>query len=589
MTSREPDRRSFARSLAVLLVAGGVVRALYVALQPQFDPAFARPLLDGAVYIEMARAGGPPAGVFYLPPLYPWLLAALWKVAPERFGLLYLIQQLLVVGTAGLLALVARRTAGHLAGLLTAACVLLYHPPMFFASCPLGESVAMLLLAAAIVLSEGPGDRRGAAAGGVIGLASLVRPNFLPVAGLWALGDAARRRTLRAVLLAAMTLVALAPALLHNARASGRLVPVSANGGVVFWLGNAPGAVGLYTPAPGFSGSLASQQSEAIAEAGARAGRALDPVEADAFWWREGIRTRLADAAGTVRLVFWRVLLTLDNAEHGLDYAPMLDTNPIRRLAPLPFAAILALAVFAVVAFGPAFSGGTALWGGVIVAALAPIAFYVSSRHRLPLAELLCVPAGIGAASLLTRTVTPASWRGRAAISAGLLAACLSAGVPSGDLIAPERSSALATLADVWRHAGDLGKAESVAREATALDPGNALAWHNLGVIADALGKREDAERSYRSALAADPTQPDAAANLAKILVASGRPGEAVPVLERALSAWPRHAACWTNLVVAYAAAGDRVRARDAAVRAQAAGVALDPALVSLVDGEEGR
>src|SRR6185436_17149901 len=111
-------------------------------------------------------------------------------------------------------------------------------------------------------------------------------------------------------------------------------VPVSANGGVVFWLGNAPGAVGVYTPAAGFTGSLATQQREAIDEASARAGRALDAVEADGFWWREGLRVRAADPAGTIALLIRRALLTIDSAEHGLDYAPALDENPLRFAAP---------------------------------------------------------------------------------------------------------------------------------------------------------------------------------------------------------------------------------------------------------------
>jgi predicted Zn-dependent protease len=88
--------------------------------------------------------------------------------------------------------------------------------------------------------------------------------------------------------------------------------------------------------------------------------------------------------------------------------------------------------------------------------------------------------------------------------------------------------------------------------------------------------------------LVADPTQPDAAANLAGLLVATGRAAEALPLLERALSEWPRHAVGWTNLVVAYAASGDRELARDAARRASAFGVTLNPELLATVEGTEG-
>src|SRR6185503_13572484 len=165
---------------------------------------------------------------------------------------------------AALAGVTARRFAGDAAGLATAALALLYHPALFFASRPLGEPLALLLMAAALALAPREGGGSGLAAGFVAGLASLARPNLLPVAAAWAAADVGRRRAARAGLLIAGVAAAVLPAAWHNYVASGRLVPVSANGGVVFWLGNAPGAVGVYTPVNGFTGSLSTQQDEAI-------------------------------------------------------------------------------------------------------------------------------------------------------------------------------------------------------------------------------------------------------------------------------------------------------------------------------------
>ena len=69
----------------------------------------------------------------------------------------------------------------------------------------------------------------------------------------------------------------------------------------------------------------------------------------------------------------------------------------------------------------------------------------------------------------------------------------------------------------------------------------------------------------------------------------SGRAAEAVPILERVLAAWPRHRVAWTNLVVAYAALGEWSNARQAAGRAEAAGVELDHELLESVRGEQER
>ena len=226
-------------------------------------------------------------------------------------------------------------------------------------------------------------------------------------------------------------------------------------------------------------------------------------------------------------------------------------------------------------------TGGFTLWSSVLVAVAAPLVFYVSSRHRLPVAFLLAVPAGCGVAALReTRRVVP--------FAVGACALVLSLGIPSAELLRSEKAAALAVVADVQRKAGELDAAAETSRRATELDDANALAWFNRGVIEAARGNGAAAERAYRAALAADPTQPDAAANLAGVLVATGRAVEVPPMLEKALAAWPRHAVGWTNLVVAYAASGDRERARDAARRALGFGVTLNPELVATVEGPGG-
>jgi tetratricopeptide (TPR) repeat protein len=576
------------RALLLVLGAGLALRVGYVALQPHYDPTFAHPILDGAYYVAAARAivaGTAATGVYYMPPLYPWALSVFQRIFGDSWALLYLLQQAAIVASAGLLATAARRVASPAAGLATAAIVLLYHPPMYFASAPLGESLALCLMSVSVVFALRSDERSGATSGLALGLASLARPNFLPLIPLWVIHDLIARRWRRAALVAAAAAIAILPAACHNYRASGRLVPVSANGGVVFWLGNGPGAEGVYTPTTGFSGSLQTQQDEAIAEASARSGRTLDAVGADGFWWGEGLRVRAADPSGSAMLLLRRLLLTVDNAEHGLDYAPALDPNPLRFGAPLPFALILALAVFAIFAVGWDKSGGFAVWSAVLVAAAAPIAFYVSSRHRLPFAVLLAVPAGAGLAAVRSER------RARSFV-AGAGALLLSLAVPSGDYARTEEAGALSVLSEVQLKAGQLDEAAATARRATDLDRANAIAWFNRGVIEAARGRTVDAESAYRGALTADPAQPDAAANLAGILVVGGRAAEAAPLLERALASWPRHAVAWSNLVVAYAATGDFSRARAAADRAKAAGVTLDPGLLSTLEehrAQEGR
>lgn len=564
---------------ASIALAAFAVRAGYLRNEISPDTALGRPVLDGAVYVDWARAlatgGDGPSGPYYLAPLYPFLLAGTFRALGENLVVVYLLQHLAILGTAALLAVVSRRVAGELAALTTATLVLAYHPFLFFASRPMGESVAILLLAAALASHA----RAPAAAGFGAGLAALGRPNLLLVPVVWMVRLARERRGRPLALLCGGLAVAVLPVAARNSWVAGRPVGISTNGGLTLYHGNGPGARGIYTPPVGFSGDPATQREEAIDLARFESGRALDPVEADRWWGRKAIATRLADPWGTCVLVARRGMLLLDDHEHGLDYAPSLDENPWRRGAPVRFAVFLGLAVAGVVLAGFSGTGGWTVWGAIAAAAATPIVFFVSSRYRLPLVALLAIPAGAGVAGLVGATASRP--RRAAASAAGFVIAAISILVPSGDLVRAGEAVALSNRAIARERGGDLPGAERDASDAVARDPSSAVAWFNLGTILERLGRAEEAEVSYRRALASDPGQAEAAGNLARILVVRGRAAEAVPILRRALASRPGHAVCWTNLVLALAATGDAASARDALAEAMRAGAKLDPELAA--------
>ncbi len=587
---------TYTAKFRLILVAGLTARVGYVLAQPATDPTLGRPILDGLYYLEWARAlasgAGGPEGAYYLAPLYPHLLAGFLLVLGERFSILYLLQHAMVVATAGLLAHVARKSAGDAGALATAAICLLFHPLLFFASRPVGEAPAIFLLAVALVAAVGEPATGRAVVGLAAGLGALARPNLLLVAVLWAAGDAARRRWKEATLVALGCLLVVLPVMARNLAVSGHPVPVSSNGGITLYHGNGPGATGIFTPPRALSGRLDTQREEATLVARERTARPLDPVEADRWWGREALRARVEDPAGTARLLAWRFWLLLDSYEHSLDYAPALDANPWRWSAPIPFAALLGLAAAGVALRGIGGTGGGTLWSAIAAAAAMPVAFYASSRYRLPLAALLSVPAGVGAAALLGRHEGVKSLARRTlAVGVGGALALVSLLVPSGDLRRSEEAGALANLADVAKKSGDLAGAERFAREAVLRDPRSPIGWFNLGVVLAARGRPEEAEAAYRRVLEADPGHAEAAGNLAGFLVGQGRAAEAVPLLRRALESRPTHAVCWTNLVVALVTLGDAEGAREAAAEAARKGAALAPELlqaIGLVDARPG-
>ena len=566
--------------LFALLGAGMALRVAYVLAQPHGDPSYAHPILDGEYYLAMARsllgAGpSPETGAYYLAPLYPRLLAAWLWLAGERYGVLYLTQHAFLVATAGLLAGVARRAAGDGAGIAAAALVLLYHPFLYFASRPLGEALALLLLAGSLALAYGGGRAAPLGAGLMGGLGALARPNLLlvPVAlisqALWT------RRWVRAVLFALGLALAIAPVALRNATASGHFVAISSNAGLTLYHGNGPGARGGFTFPSGFTGRVVTQREEATQIARAQSGQDLDDVEADRYWGREAWRVRLDDPSGTLALFARRALLLVDDAEHGLDYAPFLDPDPWRWAAPLPFAALLFLAVAGLALRGVSGTGGGRLWLGTAACAVAPVLFFTASRYRLPLAALLCVPAGVGFSSLLALPRRPTRREGWAILLAAA-AAGLALFEPSAALVHQERATAFSNLAALRRRQGDLAEALSLARQALEENPDSAVARYNLGVFLRAAGRGPEAEEAFAQALRTDPGFAEAAVNLSSLLLEEGRAREAVPVLRTALAAHPSHPKCWKNLVAALALSGETEAARAAAAEAERRGVKID-------------
>jgi Flp pilus assembly protein TadD len=582
--------RRFGGLLAVLLAAALAARVAYVLAQPASDPSFERPQLDGAYHLAAARAllegEGGPEGAYYLAPGYAFFLAAVVGVAGESFTVLYVVQHALIVAAAGFLALAARRRIGSGAGLWAAALVLLYHPTLFFASRPLSEAPAVALVALALLLGCGQAGWTPLATGLLSGLAAILRPNLLLVPLAWIGLDLGRRRLARAGAVLLGVGIALLPVMARNLVVSGHPVLISSNAGLTLYHGNGPGAAGGYTRPAGFSGSLVAQREEATRIASSRAGRPLDAVEADGYWGAAALEARLSSPLDTLVLLGKKTVLSLSSTEMALDYAPSLDADPWRWAAPLPFGGLLGLATAGVILLGFRGSGGAATWGAIVASAASLGAFYVSSRYRLPAAVLLCVPAGAGAATLISRA--PNRRRVAAGAAAGAVA-LVSLALPTFGLAREAEAAALANRAVSRIAAGDPRGAERDLREALRREGQSVPAWFNLGTVLESAGDAAGAEDAYREALRHDPYHAASAGNLAVLMLRSGRAAEAVPLLEGALLQRPHDSTCWTNLVVARLSLGDLQGARHAAESAARFEVVLDPGLLALVyPGREG-
>src|SRR5437867_7904445 len=129
-------------------------------------------------------------------------------------------------------------------------------------------ALALLVGAERSAVAGRPGVRRWFAAGLAIGTAAECLPGTILLAPLYAAHLGLRRGRAAMVLLAG-TFLATVPVLSHNLYVASDPLPLSGQGGLTFYQGNnANNASGLYSVAPGFSGSPESQavEEQSIAE-----------------------------------------------------------------------------------------------------------------------------------------------------------------------------------------------------------------------------------------------------------------------------------------------------------------------------------
>ncbi len=121
-------------------------------------------------------------------------------------------------------------------------------------------------------------------------------------------------------------------------------------------------------------------------------------------------------------------------------------------------------------------------------------------------------------------------------------------------------------LTSAGREQGKLGQfaeAEQSLRRALELDPHDAEAANQLGLVYAAQDRLQEAARCFEQAIAADRAHTGAINNLGVVYMRMQRPSEAIAAFRYGIEAAPDEEMAYLNLARAYAATGDRARARE--------------------------
>ena len=537
---------------AALGMAGGLlllslaVRLVYLEHSAD-NPFFSAPVVDAHSYSVQARqlAEGAWVGTkpFWQPPLYPYMLAAIYAVSGDLFWTPRFIQFLLGAASCALVFGLGRQVFGTRVGLLAGGMACLYGPSIYFEGelLPTALAVFLNLLLIFILLRPGRGWKQALAAGLVQGLAILAVPNaavlaFCACLWYWKSAERAVRSKLAwCLLFAAVASAVVGAVTARNWVVSGEFIPLSWNGGVNFYLGNHPDYDRLVAIRPGPAWEALMEQPLAAGHVGY--------ADRSAYFYRQA-GDWIARAPGDfVRLLGYKAFLLVRGEEikrnqdvyFARTYSWLLGVLlwKIDHFA-VPFGLLGPLAaVGMVLAWRRPQAGLLLLCIGAYSASL--LLFFVTSRYRLPLVPLLLPFAGY-ALVWLVQQGQARQWRrlGIGVAVVVLLAVVSNAGLRPAD-----------PLADAEIHF-DLGRVEAQQGQyaaavrsfgtAVQLDSNYLQARHNLGAALAAMRRYREAEAVYRRALAQAPDDRGLHLNLAALYRATGRYEQAVEHYRRVLA-----------------------------------------------------
>jgi hypothetical protein len=397
---------------------------------------------DAEFFLDAARriAGGDlflGRETFLFSPFYSYFLAAVFAIAGEQLSLVLAIQCALGVGAAILLWRLARELFGPLSALLTLGLHLLCGIVLFFEG-QLMDATFSVDLAIAFLWAMHRAGRSGTfgawlGAGALLGLFALARPNvllFAPFAAGWAFRTAARggasaRGVAAAAAVAAGTLLCILPVTARNWILTGELVPITAHGGINFYVGNNENATGFFTPPAGMPplpGLFNREVPRAAAErATGRTG--MKDGEVSGYWFSRGLEFIRENPTRWALLTLRKVRAFLNGREVpiNVEFDFFRGLSKALRIAFLPMGVLLPLGLLGLVRAarrGPEQSLFL-LWFVVCFASV--VLFFVASRYRLPVVPVLLLHAGFAIRELLTDVARPARLSASAAGLAALL------------------------------------------------------------------------------------------------------------------------------------------------------------------------
>jgi len=454
---------------------------------------------------------------FFMPPLYPYLLAAYTFIFGSSLGLLQFLQLVLGSITAVLVFLLAERMFSRVVAIVAFVGYLLYGNALFLDAVYLPNALTALLqmLVLFLLCRETTNSRRftqgGLLVGLLLGLLILIRAEFLllipllAIVWLWGLSRRKigtvpifRSRTLGGLVLG--TALVIAPVFLHNLIAGNDPALISFNGGLNFYLGNNPKADGTWQPAYPLvrTGSVTIEtlkRNSLLRPDGTQ----MKPAQSSSYWTGQAWHYITHNPGSFLALAARRLGLFIGNYEIPNNYYYDLarERSWVLKLAFLPFGLILALGVIGMLlrlVQGGLRKADYAFYLFFLVYLLTSVFIFTVSRLRAPLVPLLVIFAASFVVEINARLHAPQAARCTLPwVGAALLIFALSF-LP----LVNRKTYAVeghVQAGNIYLEVKQGEKARTEYQQAVRLDPGSFVAAYGLFNSATQLKSKLDAER----------------------------------------------------------------------------------------------
>ena len=470
---------------------------------------------------------------FYGLPLYPYLLAFLYKVFGFSPFVPGFLQACLEAGTATLLYKISIRifrnagdSSARAIGIMAAVGWAFFVPAQAYSLILMPTAWAVFifwwLVWQIVKTDQAPSPLRSLAYGAIVGLTAtgvatilFLLPLFLAALFLKTHAAATSASTGRARLSAIALLflgvmLGTSPCWMHNTFVARDPVFLSAHSGINFWLGNNPEATG-YPHFPGMRTGQATMLRDSIDLAQSAAGKSLKRSEISSYWSARA-RAFIKDNFSAWLRLMGRKLGNFWNAFAYDDLGVIWNFRETGLVFPgIHFGIVAAFALPGLVFSWRKFQASRWVAAALLLHLAAVLPVFITERYRLAAAPGLLIFAAFGL-QLLWQNCLSANY-GKVAIYLGLLlTSLLFVTMPRQDpslwAMQAYNSGRLAL------ESNDLPRAEKNLQLARAHVPANPEINFALGNLRWAQGDFSAAKTFYEATLAADPVHRGALNNL---------------------------------------------------------------------------